>query len=89
MSILIPTVKTGNKKPMESNFNLLPNLYNVRSLKETNSETNQVEYSSDNILYSNDNTTSLTSELSNSFRMVRFNNPLISYDYKCGNYLGI
>lgn len=26
MSILIPTVKTGNKKPMESNFNLLPSL---------------------------------------------------------------
>lgn len=26
MSTLIPTVKTGNKKPTESNFNLLPSL---------------------------------------------------------------
>ncbi|WP_445738133.1 Hsp20/alpha crystallin family protein [Mariniflexile sp.] len=26
MSTLIPTVKNGNKKPSESNFNLLPNL---------------------------------------------------------------
>jgi len=29
------------------------------------------------------------SESSSSFRFTRFNNPLISYDYKCGNYLGI
>jgi len=26
MSTLIPTVKTGNKKPLENNFNLLPSL---------------------------------------------------------------
>jgi hypothetical protein len=71
------------------NFNLVPNLYNVRSLNDTNLENNQIEYSSDNILYNTSTTNSLTSELSNSFRMVRFNNPLISYDYKCGNYLGI
>lgn len=29
------------------------------------------------------------SEMSTSLRFTRFNNPLISYDYKCGNYLGI
>jgi hypothetical protein len=29
------------------------------------------------------------SEVSTSLRFTRFNNPLISYDYKCGNYLGI
>ena len=29
------------------------------------------------------------SELSNVIRFTRFNNPLISYDYKCGNYIGI
>lgn len=29
------------------------------------------------------------SEFSTSLRFTRFNNPLISYDYKCGNYLGI
>lgn len=28
-------------------------------------------------------------ETSNSVRFTRFNNPLISYDYKCGHYLGI
>lgn len=32
---------------------------------------------------------SLMSEVSTSLRFTRFNNPLISYDYKCGNYLGI
>ena len=29
------------------------------------------------------------SETTNYQRFIRFNNPLISYDYKCGNYLGI
>jgi len=29
------------------------------------------------------------SETSNNVRFTRFNNPLISYDYKCGHYLGI
>ena len=33
--------------------------------------------------------TSSMSELSTGLRFTRFNNPLISYDYKCGNYLGI
>jgi hypothetical protein len=28
-------------------------------------------------------------ETSNNVRFTRFNNPLISYDYKCGHYLGI
>lgn len=28
-------------------------------------------------------------ETSSNFRFIRFNNPLISYDYKCGHYLGI
>jgi hypothetical protein len=35
------------------------------------------------------NTTSSLSEVSNSYRFNRFSNPLISYDYKCGHYLGI
>ena len=33
--------------------------------------------------------TSSMTELSTGLRFTRFNNPLISYDYKCGNYLGI
>lgn len=28
-------------------------------------------------------------EFSNSIRYTRFSNPLVSYDYKCGHYLGI
>ena len=55
------------------------------SLKET------TFYNSENItnIDSNSNTTSSLSEVSNSYRFNRFSNPLISYDYKCGHYLGI
>jgi hypothetical protein len=28
-------------------------------------------------------------ESENLFRFSRFTNPVISYDYKCGNYIGI
>ena len=55
------------------------------SLKET------TFYNSENItnIDSNSNTASSLSEVSNSYRFNRFSNPLISYDYKCGHYLGI
>ena len=36
-----------------------------------------------------DMSNTLLSETSNNVRFTRFNNPLISYDYKCGHYLGI
>ena len=50
-----------------------------------------VNFSSENMVNSATETTftSSMSELSTSLRFTRFNNPLISYDYKCGNYLGI
>ena len=41
------------------------------------------------ITNSNTNTSSSLSEMTNSYRFNRFSNPLISYDYKCGHYLGI
>ena len=48
-------------------------------------------FSSENVAntYESIDTSSSLSELSNTLRFTRFNNPLVSYDYKCGNYLGI
>jgi hypothetical protein len=42
-----------------------------------------------NVTNLNENTNLLLSETSNNIRFTRINNPLISYDYKCGHYLGI
>jgi hypothetical protein len=42
-----------------------------------------------NVANLNENTNLLLSETSNNIRFTRINNPLISYDYKCGHYLGI
>lgn len=50
---------------------------------------NKIIYSSENINSSPSNDHNQMSELSDSIRFVRFNNPLISYDYKCGNYIGL
>lgn len=48
-----------------------------------------VSTSSDNINYVPGTSTASSAESSDSFRFTRFNNPLIHYDYKCGNYLGM
>ena len=52
---------------------------------------NTINYSTDNLNSSNniEKSNNLLSETSNNVRFTRFNNPLISYDYKCGHYLGI
>jgi hypothetical protein len=48
-----------------------------------------------NVFYKSENLETTTPinisslELSNSSRFNRFSNPIISYDYKCGHYLGI
>jgi hypothetical protein len=51
-----------------------------------------------NVFFSTENTSTFTqevdsaimfSETSNNARFTKFQNPLISYDYKCGHYLGI
>lgn len=48
-------------------------------------------FTTDNLTINNstESNTVLFSETSNSTRFTRFSNPLISYDYKCGHYLGI
>lgn len=55
------------------------------------SSDNTINYSTDNLNSNNsiESTNNLLSETSNNVRFTRFNNPLISYDYKCGHYLGI
>ena len=45
--------------------------------------------SSDNVLSSAPSANQGAIETSDTFRFTRFNNPLIHYDYKCGNYLGM
>jgi hypothetical protein len=64
------------------------------SQKDLNTSTQGSEttfFNSENLNISDTiaNTTSSLSEVSNSYRFNRFSNPLISYDYKCGHYLGI
>lgn len=75
------------------NTNLNLNLATTNTYKnQTNTSfENTTSFTSDNILStdSSDLSSSMMSELSSTFRYTRFNNPLISYDYKCGNYLGI
>lgn len=56
-----------------------------------NQNQTQVFFSSENITNNDvsESSSSSLSEISNSYRFNRFSNPLISYDYKCGHYLGI
>ena len=76
------------------NFSL--NFYNTDT--KANLYTSPVSKVSDSTVFTSENITNLDSlqtfnssmsEVSTSLRFTRFNNPLISYDYKCGNYLGI
>jgi len=70
------------------NFNFADYL---QFFKENSSLTglNKTLFSSENINSTVANDENQMSELSNNIRFTRFNNPLISYDYKCGNYIGI
>ena len=69
------------------NFNFVSsfNSFKESSLTEN---VNKILFSSENINSSPSNDENQMSELSNNIRFTRFNNPLISYDYKCGNYIG-
>ena len=62
----------------------------IAFFQENNSweKMNKVLFSSENINSSAQNDEVQMSELTNNIRFTRFNNPLISYDYKCGNYIG-
>jgi hypothetical protein len=73
-----------------NNNNSLNNNLNTQNFN-TADKTTSVTFTTENIstpnLVSSSNT--LFSETSNNIRFSRFTNPLISYDYKCGHYLGI
>jgi hypothetical protein len=71
------------------NFTLLSQTTNVSVGTSTN--TSSVTFNSENISTTNtaEGISSSFSEVTNSYRFNRFSNPLISYDYKCGHYLGI
>lgn len=76
---------------MNFSFNAQTNVKSNFNAYDNNTTTQATNFSSENMVSSSsDNTfTSSMSELSSGLRFTRFNNPLISYDYKCGNYLGI
>jgi hypothetical protein len=61
------------------------------SVKSMSSSSASVNFVSENTNATTlvDYQNSSLSESSNSVRFTKFNNPLISYDYKCGHYLGI
>ena len=74
------------------NFNLtLNNVFTIQTQLTSNFSTNvsHVEYNSDNMYTNSSAASKYGTESSTSVRFTRFNNPLISYDYKCGNYIGI
>ena len=65
-------------------------LFNLPYLTSNGNVSSTVtEYNSSNLTPNGLLVNFLTTELSNNIRYTRFNNPLISYDYKCGHYLGI
>ena len=74
------------------NFNLNLSTSTSQQVSELVSSNQGATYfTSENLTNASTESTfnSSMSELSTSLRFTRFNNPLISYDYKCGNYLGI
>jgi hypothetical protein len=77
-------------------MNFSVNFYNITD--QTILQTAVTDNGTGSTLFTSENITNLdslqtfnssASEISTSLRFTRFNNPLISYDYKCGNYLGI
>ena len=77
---------------LSMNFALSSTFVNGASVATNgNATSTSTLFSSENMTNSSVESTftSSMSELSTGLRFTRFNNPLISYDYKCGNYLGI
>jgi hypothetical protein len=65
--------------------------FNSKSIPNQEIHSKKLFYTTENI-NTNLNLNSVNNtflETSNNVRFTRFNNPLISYDYKCGHYLGI
>lgn len=74
-----------------NHFKLVLNFTPTTSATEVESQNETTFFNSENMTTSDSvtNTASSLSEVSNGYRFNRFSNPLISYDYKCGHYLGI
>jgi hypothetical protein len=85
-SVLVSLTTTSH------NLNLLPQSSNLttRFSATTNTRTD-VQFNSENLTNTSAQDLSLNSmsENSSGYRFNRFSNALISYDYKCGHYLGI
>jgi hypothetical protein len=77
-----PTMISSN-----ANLNVNNTLNNLKNGGYTES-VSKVLFTSENINSNSQVDENQMSELSNNIRFTRFNNPLISYDYKCGNYIG-
>jgi hypothetical protein len=71
------------------NINLSYNQFTISNYTFKSTESNTVSYVSSPISKNIENDESQFSDSTAYGRFLRFNNPLISYDYKCGNYLGI
>jgi hypothetical protein len=63
--------------------------HSTNIFKKLKDDQNTNYYISENILNKSKNNLNNVHELSNNFRFTRFSNPVISYDYKTGNYVGI
>jgi hypothetical protein len=73
------------------NTQMVSKSFNIEGVNSYEMVNNSVTYTSDNLTTNGlkESSNALFSETSNNVRFTRFNNPLISYDYKCGHYLGI
>ena len=92
----LPTFSTlkGLTLALQQSFNVSYNYdnpyFNVQTSDEANS-VNKTLYSSNNYASSNSSNSTIYNymEDSSEYRYNRFSNSIISYDYKCGHYLGI
>ena len=84
-SIFSTVLTTNLTFKVEEFFSIKPRVENFSSASTDVNFVSENTHSSTLVEYQN----SSFSESSNSVRFTKFNNPLISYDYKCGHYLGI
>jgi glycogen synthase len=86
----LPTdIKNSFATVISSNANLnVNNTLNNLKNGEYTENVSKILFTSENINSNSQVDENQMSELSNNIRFTRFNNPLISYDYKCGNYIG-
>jgi len=89
LSAINTTLSSLNLLNLNINFSNTNFYLNSKTLSPIK-ETSDTVYYKSNSLYTNNKTVNLlTAEISQNLRFLRSSNPMISYDYKCGNYLGI